>query len=97
MRERYTPDDLTTAYAPTRVLKETFGSTVRLAGYRADYEMAFRQNPTHPDQAMLTLEATWDPEAQKVRVLEVYGQPFGGKGSQFHFIQGPTAMVHFAR
>ena len=39
----------------------------------------------------------WGPEAQKATVLEVFGQPFGGKGSQFNFIRDPTAMVHAAR
>ena len=76
MRERYTPDDLTTVYATVRALKEALGEDTVLAAYKADYEMAFRQPPTAPTQAHITLEAVWDPTQQKTRVLEVFGQAF---------------------
>ena len=97
LKERYTPEDLTGAQALTRTLNEVFGGSVLLQGYRVDYSMAFRQDPTDPSQIRMTLEATWNPESQRAEILEVFGQPFGGKGSQFNFIRDPTAMVHAAR
>ena len=97
MSERYMPDDLTTAYNHVRVLKEVFGQDVILNAYKCDWAMAFRQTPTHPSQAHLTLEATWDPHNRRAVVMEVFGQPFGGKGSQYNFIRDPAALVHFGR
>ena len=97
MNERYMPDDLTTAYNHVRVLKQVFGRDVILNAYKCDWAMAFRQTPTHPSQAHLTLEGTWDPTTGRAVVMEVFGQPFGGKGAQFNFIRDPAALVHFGR
>ena len=97
MRERYMPDDLTTAYNVIRALKTAAGRGTILNAYKCDWAMAFRQTPTHPSQAQLTLEATWNPHRRQVEVLEVFGQPFGSKGSQYNFIRDPAAMVHFGR
>ena len=97
LKERYTPEDRAGAHAGARALKETYGNGVLLHGHRVDYSMACRQNPTDPDQARITLEATWDPEAQRAAVREVVGRPVGGRGSQLNFIRDPTAVVHAAR
>ena len=97
MRERYMPDDLTTAYNVVRILRSATRKGTILNAYKCDWSMAFRQTPTRPDQARLTLEATWNPQGRRVEILEVYGQPFGGKGSQYNFIRDPAALVHFGR
>ena len=96
MKRKYTPEDLATAHALIRVLKGTFGQQTPLSGFRADYSMAFRQNPTHPDQADITMEAYYDV-TDGPTLLETYGQPFGGKGSQFNYIRDPEAMCAIAR
>ena len=97
MVERYTPEDLNQAASLVRVLKEAFGAQTPLQGYRADYAMAFRQCPTAPEQAMFTMELFWDPHKRRARALKVYGQPFGGKGSQMNYVRDPAAMVAIGR
>ena len=72
------PDDLTTAYNVIRVFRAVTPGHTILNAYKCDWAMAFRQTPTHPDQAKITLEAAWNPHRRRAEVLEVYGQPFGG-------------------
>eukprot|EP00959_Pyramimonas_sp_CCMP1952_P330281 6915629-Pyramimonas_sp.AAC.1 len=56
-----------------------------------------RQSPKDPDQTHLTFEIVWDPHEQKVRVVDVNGQPFGGALSQFNYVQDPAVMVAIGR
>ena len=97
MRERYMPDDLTTAYNVVRILKAATGKSTILRAYKCDWSMAFRQTPTRPDQAHLTLEATWNPHGRRAENWRSSGNCFGGKGSQYNFIRDPALLAHFGR
>ena len=97
LREKYTPEDLSQAYAIVRIWKEAMGALCPLKGYRVDYAMAFRQNPRHPIEALLTLELAWNPHTQKVVVIKTLGQAFGGKGAQMNYVRDPAAMVAIGR
>ena len=97
MFEKYSPEDLNSAWALTRALKEAFGKAVKLTGFRADYQMAFRQDPADPTQEHLTLELTWHPGLRQVVVIRVKGQSFGGKSTQLNYVRDPQAMCAIAR
>ena len=59
---KYCPEDLTHAWALHRAVREQMPVGTRIMGYRADWEMAFRQDPTDPTQAKLLVELQWNPE-----------------------------------
>ena len=46
----YCPEDLTHSWALHRAIREQMPVGTRIMGYRADWEMAFRQDPTDPTQ-----------------------------------------------
>ena len=94
--EKYSPEDLNSAWALMRALKEAFGDS-KLGGFRADYQMAFRQNPADPTQEHLTLELTWHAGLRQVVVIKVQGQSFGGKSTQLNYVRDPAAMCAIAR
>ena len=93
---KYAPEDLSHAWAVLRCLKGRHPSC-RIQGYRADWETAFRQDPTSPDQTHLLVELQWCPSWRAPAAFESNGQPFGGKGTQFNFIRDPEAMVAIGR
>ena len=94
---KYCPEDLVYAWALHRALREALPQRTRIMGYRADWEMAFRQCPTDPSQAKFLVELQWNPEWKSPCAIESDGQPFGGKAPQFNFIRDPQAMVAIGR
>ena len=94
---KYCPEDLTHAWALHRAIREQMPVGTRIMGYRADWEMAFRQDPTDPTQAKLLVELQWNPEWKAACAIESDGQPFGGKATQYNFIRDPQAMVAIGR
>ena len=96
MSEKYSPEDLNAAWVLTRALKDAYGDE-QLGGYRADYQMAYRQDPSDPSQAHLTLEITWHPGRRQVVVIRVKGQSFGGKSTQLNYVRDPAAMCAIGR
>ena len=94
---KYCPEDLTHAWALHRSIREKMSVGTRIMGYRADWEMAFRQDPTDPKQAKLLVELQWNPEWKAACAMESDGQPFGGKATQYNVIRDPQAMVAIGR
>ena len=94
---KYCPEDLTQALALHRAIREQMPVGTRIMGYRADWEMAFRQDPTDPTQAKLLVELQWNPERKAACATESDGQPFGGKATQYNFIRDHQAMVAIGR
>ena len=94
---KYCPEDLTHAWALHRALRESLPRRTRIQGYRADWETAFRQNPTDPSQAKMLVELQWNADWRAPCAIESAGQPFGGKAAQFNYIRDSQAMVAIGR
>ena len=97
MFEKHSPDDLNSAWVLIRTLKHAFGNACSFGGYRANYQMAFRQNAADPSQEHLALEITWHPGPCLVVVIKVKGQSFCGKATQMNYVRDPAAMCAIAR
>ena len=97
LSERYSPEDLTTAHAIIRILREVFPSGTRLQGFRVDWEMAFRQEPLWPPHADLHYELVWNPELKRVQWIRPLGGAFGNKAAQANFVEHPHFICHVCR
>jgi hypothetical protein len=95
--ERYSPEDLTTAHAVIRILRQVFPHGTALQGYRVDWEMAFRQDPLWPGTADLQYELTWNPKLGRVQWVRPKGGAFGNKAAQLNFVQHPHFICYVAR
>ena len=69
------------AHAVIRVLRDVFPRNEAMAGFRVDWEMAFRQDPLCPEQAKLHYEAVWNPEEKRVQWIRARSGSFGNKAA----------------
>ena len=97
MHERYNPEDLSMAHSAIRILKQLFGPQTALAGWRIDWEMAFKQSPIKPQLAKWMQEVFWNPEVNRVQRLIPRDSCFGGKAAQYNFVHEVHFVVHVAR
>ena len=68
-----------------------------LAGWRIDWEMAFKQSPIKPQIAKWMQEVFWNPEVNRIQRLIPRGSCFGGKAAQYNFVHEVHFVVHVAR
>ena len=85
---KYCPEDLTHALALHRAIREQMPVGTRIMGYRADWEMAFQQDPTDPTQAKLLVELQWNPERKAACATESDGSTIWRQGNAIQLHPG---------
>ena len=95
--EKYSPEDLSTAHAVIRILKEVLPTSTRLKGFRVDWEMAYRQDPEWPTHSDYHYELVWNPGLRRVQWIRSLGGSFGNKAAQSNFVEHPHFICHVSR
>ncbi|CAK0803833.1 unnamed protein product [Prorocentrum cordatum] len=92
--EKYSPEDLSSAHAVVRILRDAPPNNARLQGFRIDWEMAFRQDPLWPGHAPDHYELVWDPQLERVQWARPLGGTFGNKAAQTNFPEHAAKHSH---
>ncbi|CAE7369834.1 unnamed protein product [Symbiodinium sp. CCMP2456] len=75
-----------------RLLRVAKARGVSLLGRCFDLKSAYRQLPIHLDDLPYAAVAVWCPEAQAVRILQMFSLPFGAGGSVPAFVRVALAL-----
>ena len=90
LSENY-PENVSSARAVMRILREAFPGSVHLQSFRIDWEVAFRQDPLWPGHTRCRYEMVWNPQLQRVQWVRPLGGTFGNNTAQTNVVE----QLHF--